>query len=94
MQCNNTQDYFTSTKQGTRRHSVPQNKRCLGFSPHDFIKEGGEISLEGNKINISGIKEGDKIRGQEQHSNDEVIFLAYQRGYPYDIVQLFQLFIE
>ena len=32
-----------------------------------FIKECDEISGEGDKISISGIKEGDKISGQEQH---------------------------
>ena len=36
-----------------------------------FIKEGGETR-------ISGIKEGDKISGQEQAY--EVIFLAISRG--------------
>ena len=31
-----------------------------------FIKEGDEISGEGDEISISGIKEGDQMSGQEQ----------------------------
>ena len=31
-----------------------------------FIKEGEDISGEGGEISISGIKEGDKISGQEE----------------------------
>ena len=58
--------HFTFRKWGTRRLSLLQNQRCLGFSLHDFYKEGDGITGEGDEISISGIKESDKISGQEQ----------------------------
>ena len=54
-----TQETLTSGKWGTRRPSVPQNKGHWALAHMTFIREGGGII-------ISGIKEGDKISGQEQ----------------------------
>lgn len=57
--CHRTRKTLTPGKCGTRRHSGPQNKGAWALAHRTLIKEGDELVS-------SGIKEGDKVSGQEQ----------------------------